>query len=102
MLITNEILSEYIEVIERRASHEVAVNVSEFLITSKNVERIEIYYNWRLISKDADDNKFVDCAINGSADYIVTDDKHFRMLSEVKFPLVKIIRTKDFTDLLTL
>ncbi|MEM6319582.1 MAG: PIN domain-containing protein [Bacteroidota bacterium] len=54
-----------------------------------------------LIEKDVDDNKFVDCAISGNADYLVTDDKHFKILKQGDFPAVKVIRTKDFLDLLT-
>lgn len=100
LLVSNEILMEYAEIIERRASIIVATNVAEFLVQAKSVEKIEIYYKWHLIEKDVDDNKFVDCAVSGNADYLVTDDKHFGQLYKIKFPAVKVIKTKDFLKLL--
>ncbi len=45
-------------------------------------------------------NKFVDCAIAGNADYIVTHDKHFNVLKDIGFPEVKILRTDQFLALL--
>ena len=36
-----------------------------------------------LITADADDNKFVDCAIIAGAKYIVTEDRRFNVLKEI-------------------
>ena len=63
---------------------------------SPDVEKIEIYFRWAIITQDEDDNKFVDCALNGRAHYIVTDDKHFRVLKKIGFPPIQVIRTEDF------
>jgi putative PIN family toxin of toxin-antitoxin system len=101
LLITNEIVSEYVEVIEKRTNVIVAHNIGEFLISSPDVEKIEISFKWSLISVDPDDNKFVDCALNGRAQFIVTDDRHFDLLKEIGFPPVAVIRTKDFLELLS-
>lgn len=100
LLITNEIVSEYIEIIEQRTNAIVADNIGELLISSPDVEKIEINFKWSLISKDPDDNKFVDCALNGRAQFIITDDKHFDLLKTIGFPPVEVIRTKDFLALL--
>lgn len=96
LVITNKILSEYAEILERRTNAIVAVNITDFLSKSSNVERIEVYYNWNLIEVDKDDNKFVDCAIAGNAQFIVTNDKHFNLLREIEFPRVDIISSADF------
>lgn len=88
LLITNEIILEYFEVIEYKTNFVVAKNVVDFLLSTPNVQKVDIHFRWSLISKDFDDNKFVDCAINGQADYLVTDDKHFKNLNEISFPLV--------------
>ena len=53
-----------------------------------------------MITNDADDNKFVDCAIAANADYIVTNDKHFQILQTVDFPKVNIISVEEFRNLL--
>lgn len=100
LLITNEILYEYVEIIEQRTNVIVAHNIGEFLISSPDVEKVEINFKWSLISRDPDDNKFVDCALNGRAHFIITDDKHFNLLKKIGFPPVNVIRTIDFLKLL--
>jgi predicted nucleic acid-binding protein len=48
------------------------------------------------IEKDKDDNKFVDCAIAGNADYIISNDKHFNILSQIEFPSIEVLKYEDF------
>ncbi len=98
LAISNEILSEYIEVLERKANATVAINIAEALLNSVNVVRTEIFFNWGLIKDDDDDNKFVDCAIAASAKYIVSNDKHFRVLKEIDFPKIDVIGIEEFLE----
>ncbi|MDX2304161.1 MAG: putative toxin-antitoxin system toxin component, PIN family [Microscillaceae bacterium] len=98
LLISNEILSEYAEILEQKTNNIVAFNITEFLVQSIYVEKVEVYYRWQLIEKDTYDDKFVDCAVSGNANFLVTDDKHFEVLKEVRFPLVDIIKTADFLE----
>lgn len=96
LLITNDIINEYVEIIGQRTNAIVANNISDLLMSSPSVEKVKLYFKWSIISQDADDNKFVDCALNGRASFLVTDDKHFNILKSIGFPPVQIIRTKDF------
>ena len=64
------------------------------------VLHVDPTYRFNLIQTDPDDNKFVDCAVIAGARYIVTNDHHFNILREVKFPLIQIITLKDFLCLL--
>lgn len=89
LMVSNEILSEYVEKIEEKANAIVANNIGEFLINSKYVNKIEVYYKWNLIERDPDDNKFVDCAVAGNANYIVSNDAHFNELKKIDFPLLE-------------
>ncbi|MCL4483052.1 MAG: putative toxin-antitoxin system toxin component, PIN family [Bacteroidetes bacterium] len=100
LIISNEVITEYYEVISRFTNELVASNVSELLLVRPNVEKFDIYYNWSLITEDFDDNKFVDLAISSNSDYIVTNDKHFKILEEIEFPNVKVISLDDFLELL--
>lgn len=100
LLISNEILNEYVEKLEEKANSVVAENISNFLLRSPDLERVDIYFNWSIITADVDDNKFVDCALNERADYLVTDDKHYNLLKDTGFPLVNVIKTRDFLDLI--
>ena len=101
LLISNEILNEYVEKLEEKTNTVVAENIANFLLRSPDVEKVDIYFNWSIITADVDDNKFVDCALNGRADYPVTDDKHYNLLKGMSFPLVNVIRTRDFLDSVT-
>lgn len=100
LLITTEMLNEYAEVFEWKMNAVVAHNILEMLLQLDNVQRVEVYYRWHLINKDADDNKFVDCAVSGSANYIVSDDRHYNVLKDIDFPSVQVIKTEDFLKLL--
>ncbi len=98
LLISNDVINEYVEKIEEKTNAIVAENISNLLMSSPDVEKVEIYFKWSIISKDADDNKFVDCALNGQANFLVTDDKHYNILKKIGFPPIKIIRTPAFLE----
>ncbi|MDB5124316.1 MAG: hypothetical protein JWP94_2445 [Mucilaginibacter sp.] len=100
LVFSNEILSEYIEVIERKANAVVSNNIAEMLLNLDNLNKVEVYFEWKLIDKDADDNKYVDAAIAGAADFIVTNDQHFKILKSVDFPKVSVISIDEFLNLL--
>ena len=53
-----------------------------------------------MIQADADDNKFIDCAIAAQARFVVTNDTHFDVLQQIPFPHVDIIHIDDFLRLL--
>ncbi len=101
LAISNEIISEYVEIIEQKTNEIIANNVIELLLSLENVLKVEVYYKWGLIENDYDDNKFVDCAISSEAKYIVTNDKHFNILKDIQFPKVNIISIDDFLKEIT-
>lgn len=94
---SNDILMEYAEIIARKTSPLVSENVLELLSNLPNVEEVEIYYYWDLIIEDPDDNKFTDCA---TADYLVSNDRHFHTLRNIDFPPVNLISMAEFMELL--
>jgi len=99
-VLSNDILSEYVEVIEHKAGALVANNIAEMLLNLEDLNKVEIYFEWHLIKKDPDDNKFADAAIVGRADFIVTNDRHFKVLKMVGFPKVNVISVNEFLDLI--
>jgi predicted nucleic acid-binding protein len=52
-------------------------------------------YRFRLITADADDDKFADCAITAEADYVITEDGHFDVLADAGFK-VRAITLAEF------
>ncbi len=100
LIISNEVITEYFEVISRFTNEVVASNVMELLLIRPNVEKYDIYYNWTIITEDLDDNKFVDLAVSSNSDYLVTNDKHFKILKTIDFPNIEVISLDNFLELL--
>ena len=100
--VTTEILLEYEEIITRKNGPAIARAVLSLLASLSNVHFIQTYYRWNLITDDPDDNKFVYCAIAGTCDLLISDDKHFRILEKIEFPKVNLINKKGFRNILGL
>ncbi len=100
LLVSNEILTEYLEKSIHRYGADLSGERLDFLLEFSNVELINPHYRWSLIEADPDDDKFVDCAVAGQADFIVTHDKHFQVLKNIQFPKVQTIRLEDLRGLL--
>ena len=94
--VSNEILTEYQEQLTTRYDLSFVDANLDFLLLLPNVTLVHPFYRWNLIKDDADDNKFVDCAIASNADYIVTHDRHFRILDQVDFPKVETVNLDEF------
>jgi predicted nucleic acid-binding protein len=96
LYVTTEILMEYEEIIASKYNDNVAKDVLRTLLELPNVHKQIVYYHWNLISIDPDDNKFVDCAISANVHYLVSNDKHFRVLKEIAFPKIDILKIDEF------
>ena len=53
-----------------------------------------------MVAQDPDDDKFVNAYVAGQADYLVTDDRHFRQLLTLLFPQVRVVSAQDFVNIL--
>ena len=101
LCVSNEILTEYEEILAQHASPEVAHNVVEAIARHPQTLYRESYFRFHLLSDvDKDDDKFVDCAITAAADYIVTEDSHFDCLKQIPFPKLTILTLDEFNDTL--
>ena len=96
MCVSNEIISEYTEILSRKVSGYFAENIVNAILRNYNVRRVEPSFNFGLITADPDDNKFVDCAIIANADYIVSEDRHFNELKDIPFPKVNVQTLDQF------
>lgn len=100
LCVSTDVLSEYAELLERFYGRNISENVLSALLYSPFVERFSPSYFWSMIIQDPDDNKFVDCAIASSSHYIITSDKHFKILEQISFPKVITIKPEKFKDLI--
>jgi putative PIN family toxin of toxin-antitoxin system len=94
--VTNEILLEYEEIIQQKYSVSTAAAFLSLLRELSNVIFLDTWYQWNLIEADKDDNKYVDCAVAGHADYIVTQDNHFAALDTIAFPKISRCLIDEF------
>jgi uncharacterized protein len=80
--VSTEILLEYEEVITTRAGAARWQTLARVMEVSGQMRLISPSYRFHLIIADTDDDKFADCAIAASADYIITEDRHFEVLRD--------------------
>jgi len=99
---SNEIIAEYEELLSSLYPSDMTENAISLLLTSHNVEKVIPYYKWNLISADPEDNKFVDCAFNAGADFIVTNDRHFNVLKNIDFPKINVIDIETFKRIISI
>ena len=101
--ITPEILLEIERVISRDKFKELLIKAD---ITADEILQKIIYLSHivvgpeikeNIVKADPTDDKFVECAINAKADYIVSGDKH--LLNLKKYKNVRIITTSEALEL---
>ena len=100
LCISNEILEEYQEIIEQQTTSRIAENVILLILNRRNVTFVDPHFRLGLITEDPDDNKFVDCAFAANAEYLVSDDKHFRILQRIPFPQLNLVKMAEFLEII--
>ena len=95
LCVSNEILEEYEEILERKSSHNFARLALDVIINNPYTIFVTPFYRFKVIAADPDDDKFVDCAVAGNGKYIVTDDHHYDVLKNLEFPRMEIIKLCD-------
>ena len=98
LCVSNEIVSEYMEILTAKVSSTFAENIVGAILRSPFVRRFDPQFHFNLIEADSDDNKFVDCAIIANADFIVSEDSHFRVLKTIPFPKVNVLTLDEFSE----
>jgi uncharacterized protein len=96
MCVTEEIYLEYEEILKQKYNIIVAHSFLNSLKELSNVVQTDIFYKWLLIQSDPDDDKFVDCAIAGNVDFLVTNDRHYNVLKTIGFPPINVISIEEF------
>jgi putative PIN family toxin of toxin-antitoxin system len=95
---STEILLEYEEAFNRFWGTDVTNNLLGLFETSDNFKHVVVYYNWQLINKDEDDNKFVDTFIAAEADILVSNDSSITSLRDNIFPPLRIMTLQEFSN----
>jgi len=100
LCVSNGILDEYAEILERRWGYGIALYTMNVIENSPFVRHIDPTFNYHFVENDPKDDKFVDCALFSNADFIVTQDHHFNVLKEIDFPKIEVITIRQLTEML--
>ena len=98
LLVSTSVLLEYEEILQSVFPKELLEQFWLFILTSENVVFVNPAFSFQLPFADEDDQKFVDCAVCGNADFLITNDKHYNMLKNIEFPKVKVITGNNFIE----
>ncbi len=98
LLVSTSVLLEYEEILQRVFPKELLEQFWLFVLTSENVVFVSPTFSFQLPFADEDDQKFVDCAVCGSAEFLITNDKHYNILKNVSFPKVRVIKADTFIE----
>ena len=99
LCVSNDILEEYEEILSIKTTPAIAEAVIAAILEAPKTRKVEPTFFYNLIVVDPDDNKFVDCAICGNAELIVTNDAHFDILKTIDFPKVGVVKIQEFVRL---
>jgi len=99
LAVTAAIILEYEEIAGERGGHAFAARIMHWLsLVSSAYESVAVVqpsYQFRVISSDPDDNKFVDCAIVANADFVITNDSDYAVLANAGYK-PQPIKPEDF------
>ena len=95
LLFSPDIFDEYFEVIARPKFKQEEKDIREFaeLLTQKGIS-VEPCNPLNVVKKDPSDNKFLECAVEGKADVVISGDKH--LLELKKYKTIQIITLSVF------
>jgi putative PIN family toxin of toxin-antitoxin system len=99
LIITDEIAREYLDVINRpkfKIPQVEILTTTEYLL--QNAEFVTPLEEILVIVADATDNKFLEAAVAGNVNFIVSGDNHVLELGS--FRGIPILTAKEFIDLL--
>jgi putative PIN family toxin of toxin-antitoxin system len=92
-----EMILEYEEKFNSFWGSGVTNNLLGLFEYSENFHEIIVHFNWRLISDDPDDNKFIDAYLAANADILVSNDSSIAALKNNQFPPLKIMSIQEFS-----
>jgi len=99
LVLSKEILEEYNQVLEYEEIKEKIKNKNlemkkAMLKIGTISEIVEVNSKVDAVKEDPDDNKIIECAIDGNSEYIITKDRHLLKLKEHKG--IKILTPEEF------
>lgn len=103
LILSRELINEFMSVLDydeikdkiKDKNLEVRRSVEKIVSISTIVEPSQ---RFEIVKNDPDDNKVIECAVEGNVDCIVTQDNHLLNLKEFKG--IKIVKPEEFLNIL--
>ena len=98
---TQEIIKEIKDVLQRpKIAMRLSSTEQEFIVNTftKFSKKINPAVRFHQVQADPDDDKFLDCAVSASAEYIISGDGHLLRLKE--FMDIKIVTPAEFIKIM--
>ena len=97
LYITDEIIKEITSVMSSSKFEVNSIEIEDYIkIIEKYSQEIVLKNVPKSISRDNDDDKILQCGLDGDVDYIVTGDKDLLVLKE--YETIKILNPKDYLE----
>jgi putative PIN family toxin of toxin-antitoxin system len=99
-VISNSLLLEYMEVLHRPGllpgftTHRIDEILEAFCFLSRQTK---ISFQWRPLLRDQDDHMVLECALSGSADYLVTHN--IRDFAQARFFEIGVVTPVEFVNI---
>lgn len=93
-VVSEEIIKEYLNVLGRFISENELNEWIDIFTDSTLVIILKPKCHLNIIEEDPDDNKFINCAIEGKVKYIVSGDKHLLKIKNIEN--IKILNCDSF------
>jgi uncharacterized protein len=100
LIVSNEVINEYHEILEQQLNPEIALNVVKAILYNPHTILTQVYFSWRIVVNNPDDDKFVDVAFAANTHYLVSNGKHFEVVKQVAFPKIKIVSLAEFVEII--
>jgi len=98
LFISKEILSEIEDVIKRPKFHAENKKIDYIIKSIEEIANIiSVKNKIKNGSRDKNDNMYLECAIEGNVDYIISGDTH--LLEMKQYKKIKIITAKEYLDI---
>jgi putative PIN family toxin of toxin-antitoxin system len=98
LYITDEIINEIQRVMNSNKFTVNSNDIKDYIyIIEKYSKKIVSRDNKKSISRDIDDDKILQCGIDGNVDYIITGDNDLLVLNE--YNKIKIIKPKEYLEI---
>ncbi len=96
LIISFDILSELQEVMKNKFNESDEFIQNNLSIIMTCAELTSPNKKVRAVNNDPDDNKILECALSGNAEFVVSGDNHLIMLKE--YNGIKILTPKEFCE----